>query len=87
MHAEITLHFFTGWHLQNSWKVGKVTEKQLSQKPHLLSEQDIRLGLRSGIILCNVLNKVKPGAVPKVYIVCLFFPCSNSLSHIICKNR
>ncbi|XVE89590.1 hypothetical protein DITRI_Ditri20bG0008200 [Diplodiscus trichospermus] len=30
------------------------------------SEEEFRLGLRSGIILCNVLNKVQPGAVPKV---------------------
>ncbi|VVB15225.1 unnamed protein product [Arabis nemorensis] len=30
------------------------------------SEEDFRLGLRSGIVLCNVLNKVNPGSVPKV---------------------
>ncbi|CAN8255770.1 unnamed protein product [Cochlearia groenlandica] len=30
------------------------------------SEEDFRLGLRSGIVLCNVLNKVLPGSVSKV---------------------
>ncbi|KAF5937089.1 hypothetical protein HYC85_024595 [Camellia sinensis] len=30
------------------------------------SEEEFRLYLRSGLILCNVLNKVQLGAVPKV---------------------
>ncbi|KAF2533028.1 hypothetical protein F2Q70_00032300 [Brassica cretica] len=30
------------------------------------SEEDFRLGLRSGIVLCNVLNKASPGSVSKV---------------------
>lgn len=30
------------------------------------SDDGFRLGLRSGIILCNVLNKVQPGSVTKV---------------------
>ncbi|CAA7061350.1 unnamed protein product [Microthlaspi erraticum] len=30
------------------------------------SEEEFRLGLRSGIVLCNVLNKVNPGKVSKV---------------------
>ncbi|KAI9072949.1 hypothetical protein K1719_045078 [Acacia pycnantha] len=30
------------------------------------SEEEFRNGLRSGIILCNVLNKIQPGVVPKV---------------------
>ncbi|KAG7610527.1 Calponin homology domain [Arabidopsis suecica] len=30
------------------------------------SEEEFRLGLRSGIVLCNVLNKVNPGSVSKV---------------------
>ncbi|KAK4792613.1 hypothetical protein SAY86_023048 [Trapa natans] len=34
--------------------------------PAELSEEEFRLGLRSGIILCNAINKVQPGAVPKV---------------------
>ncbi|KAL6557944.1 hypothetical protein OROMI_018294 [Orobanche minor] len=42
---------------------GVVAGKDLPAEP---SEEDFRLGLRSGIILCNVLNKVQPGAVPKV---------------------
>ncbi|KAK9919932.1 hypothetical protein M0R45_028505 [Rubus argutus] len=43
--------------------VGLVGGKDLPAEP---SEEDFRLGLRSGIILCNVLNKVQPGAVAKV---------------------
>ncbi|KAJ0253145.1 Kinesin-like protein KIN-14G [Hirschfeldia incana] len=30
------------------------------------NEEDFRFGLRSGIVLCNVLNKVNPGSVSKV---------------------
>ncbi|KAF6141314.1 hypothetical protein GIB67_024398 [Kingdonia uniflora] len=37
--------------------------KDLPSEP---SEEDFRLGLRSGLILCNALNKVSPGAIPKV---------------------
>ncbi|KAK0580838.1 hypothetical protein LWI29_006857 [Acer saccharum] len=43
--------------------IGVVAAKDLPAEP---SEEEFRLGLRSGIILCNVLNKVQPGAVPKV---------------------
>ncbi|MFQ6654751.1 hypothetical protein Gotur_025600 [Gossypium turneri] len=43
--------------------VGVVAAKDLPAEP---SEEEFRLGLRSGIILCNVLNRVQPGAVPKV---------------------
>ncbi|CAA0834665.1 P-loop nucleoside triphosphate hydrolases superfamily protein with CH (Calponin Homology) domain [Striga hermonthica] len=43
--------------------VGVVAGKDLPAQP---SEEEFRLGLRSGIILCNALNKVQPGAVPKV---------------------
>ena len=43
--------------------VGVVAAKDLPAEP---SEEEFRLGLRSGIILCNVLNKVQAGAVPKV---------------------
>lgn len=43
--------------------VGVVGAKDLPAEP---SEEEFRLGLRSGLILCNVLNKVQPGAVPKV---------------------
>ncbi|CAN1179294.1 Kinesin-like protein KIN-14F [Linum perenne] len=34
--------------------------------PKQPSEEDFCLSLRNGLILCNVLNKVNPGAVPKV---------------------
>lgn len=37
--------------------------KDLPEEP---SEEEFRIGLRNGIILCNALNKVQPGAVPKV---------------------
>ncbi|KAG5514191.1 hypothetical protein RHGRI_035553 [Rhododendron griersonianum] len=43
--------------------VGVVAAKDLPAEP---SEEEFRLGLRSGLILCTVLNKVQPGAVPKV---------------------
>ncbi|KAJ0258108.1 Kinesin-like protein KIN-14I [Hirschfeldia incana] len=43
--------------------VGVVGAKDLPAEP---TEEGFRLGLRSGIILCKVLNKVHPGAVPKV---------------------
>ncbi|XP_010245442.1 PREDICTED: kinesin-like protein KIN-14G [Nelumbo nucifera] len=43
--------------------VGVVGAKDLPAEP---SEEEFRLGLRSGIILCNALNKIKSGAVPKV---------------------
>ncbi|KAL0357290.1 UNVERIFIED_CONTAM: Kinesin-like protein KIN-14F [Sesamum calycinum] len=42
---------------------GVVVGKDLPDQP---SEEEFRLGLRSGIILCNALNKVQPGAVTKV---------------------
>ncbi|KAL5203691.1 hypothetical protein ABZP36_008562 [Zizania latifolia] len=43
--------------------VGVVCAKDLAEEP---SEEEFRLGLRNGIILCNALNKVQPGSVPKV---------------------
>ncbi|XP_011092110.1 kinesin-like protein KIN-14I [Sesamum indicum] len=43
--------------------VGVVAGKDLPAEP---SEEHFRVGLRSGTILCNVLNKVHPGAVAKV---------------------
>jgi hypothetical protein len=42
---------------------GVVGGKDLPAEP---SEEEFRFGLRSGIILCTVLNKIQPGAVPKV---------------------
>ncbi|CAI8584303.1 unnamed protein product [Vicia faba] len=43
--------------------IGVVAAKDLPAEP---SEQEFRLVLRSGIILCNAINKVQSGAVPKV---------------------
>ncbi|KAJ0054142.1 hypothetical protein Pint_00922 [Pistacia integerrima] len=45
--------------------VGVVAAKDLPAEP---SEEEFMLGLRSGIILCNALNKIQPGAVPKVVV-------------------
>ncbi|XP_059436759.1 kinesin-like protein KIN-14I [Corylus avellana] len=52
--------------------VGVVEAKDLPVEP---SEQEFRLGLKSGIILCNVLNKVYFGAVPMV----VESPCDSAL--------
>ncbi|KAJ8619463.1 hypothetical protein MRB53_027992 [Persea americana] len=43
--------------------IGVVGAKDLPAEP---SEEEFRLGLRNGIVLCNVLNKIHPGAVTKV---------------------
>lgn len=46
--------------------VGVVAAKDLPDEP---SEEEFRLGLRNGLILCNALNKIHPGAVPKVSVL------------------
>jgi hypothetical protein len=63
--------------------VGVVGGKDLPAEP---SEEDFRLGLRSGIILCNVLNKVQSGAVPKVWFrkVFIFFSTILLVSLSVC---
>ncbi|KAL9684742.1 hypothetical protein QQ045_022183 [Rhodiola kirilowii] len=43
--------------------VGVVTARDLPAEPSI---EEFRLGLRSGHILCNVLNQIQPGVVPKV---------------------
>lgn len=43
--------------------IGVVGARDLPAQP---SEEEFRLALRSGLILCYVINKVDPGAVPKV---------------------
>lgn len=43
--------------------VGIIAAKDLPAEP---SEEEFRLGLRSGIILCNVISKVQPVVVCKV---------------------
>ncbi|KAJ3683648.1 hypothetical protein LUZ60_013875 [Juncus effusus] len=45
--------------------VGVVGAKDLPEQP---SEEEFRLGLRNGLILCNALNKIHPGAVSKVVV-------------------
>lgn len=68
--------------------VGVVISKDLPDAP---SEEEFRLGLRNGLILCNALNKVHPGAVPKVSLLILvpFFFILNifvlSYSMFCCK--
>lgn len=52
--------------------VGVVVGKDLPAEP---SEEEFRLGLRSGSILCTVLNKIQPGAVSKV----VESPCDSAL--------
>ncbi|KAI3675997.1 hypothetical protein L1987_85593 [Smallanthus sonchifolius] len=44
-------------------RVGVVAARDLPAEP---SEEDFRLGLRSGMVLCNVLNKIKSGSVHKI---------------------
>ncbi|KAK3036758.1 hypothetical protein RJ639_029723 [Escallonia herrerae] len=58
--ASLRRYEAAGWLRQT---VGVVGGKDLPAEP---SEEEFRLGLRSGRILCSVLNKVQPGAVPKV---------------------
>ncbi|KAK9070833.1 hypothetical protein SSX86_009401 [Deinandra increscens subsp. villosa] len=43
--------------------VGVVAAKDLPAEP---SEQNFRMGLRSGLILCSALNKNEPGSIPKL---------------------
>ncbi|KAD5316898.1 hypothetical protein E3N88_16844 [Mikania micrantha] len=43
--------------------IGVVGSRDLPAHP---SEEEFRLALRSGLILCHVINKVNPGSVPKV---------------------
>ncbi|XP_040385227.1 kinesin-like protein KIN-14Q isoform X2 [Oryza brachyantha] len=53
-------------HAAASWlrrTVGVVCARDLPDEP---SEEEFRLGLRNGIVLCNALNKIQPGAIPKV---------------------
>lgn len=52
--------------------VGVSNGKDFPAEP---SEEDFRLGLRSGIVLCNVLNKVNPGSVSKVKFLGFCYWC------------
>ncbi|KAL5716104.1 hypothetical protein ACHQM5_017836 [Ranunculus cassubicifolius] len=44
-------------------KMDYAAAEALSEKP---SEEEFCIALRNGLILCNVLNKINPGAIPKV---------------------
>ncbi|MCO5592510.1 hypothetical protein L7F22_046513 [Adiantum nelumboides] len=46
-----------------SWIQSMVGPLHLSAKP---SEDEFRLCLRNGIVLCNLINRIHPGTVPKV---------------------
>lgn len=48
--------------------VGAVAARDLPEEP---SEEEFRLGLRNGQILCGALNRVHPGAVPKASAPCV----------------
>jgi hypothetical protein len=50
--------------------VGVVCARDLAEDP---SEEEFRVGLRSGIVLCNAVNKIQPGTVPKVAFVSFKF--------------
>jgi len=63
--------------------VGVVAAKDLPAEP---SEEEFRLGLRSGMILCNVLNKVQPGAVQKVTFVLPNFPAFRNFCFVDLHN-
>ncbi|KAI9099054.1 hypothetical protein K1719_024821 [Acacia pycnantha] len=58
--ASLRRHGAAGWLRKMTEVVGG---KDLVVEP---SEDEFRIGLRSGIILCNVLNKLQPGAILKV---------------------
>ncbi|PKA57718.1 Kinesin-4 [Apostasia shenzhenica] len=51
------------WWLRRTVGVGGAID--LPEEP---SEEEFRVGLRNGLILCNALNKVQPGAIPKVVV-------------------
>ncbi|KAI5072317.1 hypothetical protein GOP47_0012423 [Adiantum capillus-veneris] len=46
-----------------SWIQSMVGPLHLSAEP---SEDEFRLCLRNGIVLCNLINRVRPGSVPKI---------------------
>lgn len=55
----------------------------LSKEP---SEEEFCLALRNGLILCNVLNKVNPGAVLKVIIYILMLSTPFFFVSIMSRN-
>lgn len=64
--ADYFLHTASRRHEAAAWlrkTLGALGEKDLPEKP---TEEEFLLALRSGLILCNALNNVHPGAVPKV---------------------
>lgn len=54
-------------------QMDQVARDTLPEDP---SEEDFCLALRNGLILCNVLNKVQPGAVLKVRYILYCSLCS-----------
>jgi Calponin homology (CH) domain len=44
-----------------------------TELPETPSEEEFKLFLKNGIILCNVLNKIHPGAVSQVILPCYIF--------------
>ncbi|KAK7245742.1 hypothetical protein RIF29_40591 [Crotalaria pallida] len=52
---------------ENGWSLEDTTQQHLEDLPAELFEEEFRLGLRTGIILCNVLNKVQPDMMTMVF--------------------
>lgn len=52
-------------HEAAGWLRKMMGGKEIEAEP---SEDEFRIGLRSGIILCNVLNTLQPGAISKVFL-------------------
>ena len=67
VNAAIRRHEAASW-LRKT--VGVVCARDLPEEP---SEEELQLGLRNGIVLCNALNKVQPDAIPKVTHLTLSF--------------
>lgn len=50
--------------------IGVVLARDLPTEP---SEEEFGVALRSGLILCHLINKVNPGAVPKVVFLAILY--------------
>lgn len=70
-----------GW-LRKMVEVVGAGAKDLPAQP---TEDEFRIGLRSGIILCNVLNKIQSGAVPKVGFYCFLIIKTCSCFFLLCN--
>ncbi|KAI7728210.1 hypothetical protein M8C21_012902, partial [Ambrosia artemisiifolia] len=65
MRFVVYLQFLLFFVVPNAWMramIGVVEARDLPAQP---SEEEFRVSLKSGLILCHVINKVDPGSVPK----------------------